>query len=375
MARPALALRIREEIRRAGPLSFARFMELALYDPAGGYYMQGPARLGPRGDFVTAADEGAELGRCLARQACEIDRVLGPFDPFDVVEFGAGRGTVAADLVETLAASAPALAARTRVTLVDRSPAMRAAGQGRLPRARVVAPDEVPGGLAGLCFAVELFDALPAHRVRRRAGRRGELCVGLSAGNELIEVERPLAPGLAAEAARWGAAGFDGQEAELAPQARAVLRTMAAALERGVVVIVDYGDRASALYGASRPRGTLLAYRRHATSTSLLERPGEQDLTAHVNFSALEEEARNCGLEPLGLTTQDRFLIANGLLEAFEQADEAARHAPRQVARRLAALRLLHPQAMGRRFKVLVLAKGCARGTPLDGLRDPFARD
>jgi SAM-dependent MidA family methyltransferase len=150
---------------------------------------------------------------------------------------------------------------------------------------------------------------------------------------------------------------------------------MARALERGVILIVDYGDRAPALYGPRRPHGTLLAYHRHATSTRVLERPGEQDLTAHVNFSALEDEALRCGLVPLGLMTQDRFLIANGILEAFEQPDERARHDPRHVERRLAALRLLHPQAMGRRFKVLALGRGCAPGTALAGLRDPFARD
>jgi SAM-dependent MidA family methyltransferase len=372
---PALVGRMREEIRRGGPLSFARFMELALYDPAEGYYSRGEERLGPGGDFVTAADVGADFGRCLAHQASEIDRASGPFDPFDVVEFGAGRGRTTGDLLDALAGSDPALAARARVLLVDRSAAMRAAARAAVPGAEVVAPEEAGCGRQGLLFAVELFDALPAHRVRRRDGELFEVCVGLGAGGEqLVEVERPAPPALCEEARRWAAAAEDGSEAELTPAAREVLGAMAAAIDRGVILVFDYGDRAPALYGPARRRGTLLAYLRHATSEDYLARIGEQDLTAHVNFSALEEHARRLGLVPLGLVTQDRFLIANGILDAFAQPDEVARHDPRRVKRRLQALQLIHPQAMGRRFKVLALAKNCAPGMTLDGMRDPFER-
>ena len=137
------------------------------------------------------------------------------------------------------------------------------------------------------------------------------------------------------------------------------------------MLVVDYGERAERLYGVSRPQGTLLAYRRHTTSQEYLEHVGEQDLTAHVNFSALDECARSLGLEVLGLTTQDRFLIANGLLEVFQPDEPERRHDARRVKERLQAMQLIHPEGMGRRFKVLALGKGCS--PELTGFVDPFA--
>jgi SAM-dependent MidA family methyltransferase len=144
-------------------------------------------------------------------------------------------------------------------------------------------------------------------------------------------------------------------------------------LDRGVMLVVDYGERAERLYGPTRPEGTLLAYRRHTTNRDYLRNVGAQDLTAHVNFSALEDRARAIGLAVLGLTTQDRFLIANGILETFRPDDPGRLHDPRRVKARLQAMQLIHPEGMGRRFKVLALAKGCR--PDLAGLRDPFSRD
>ena len=132
-------------------------------------------------------------------------------------------------------------------------------------------------------------------------------------------------------AERYGAAAGEGTEAEVATAADAQLETMAGCLDLGVMLIVDYGERAKSLYDSSRPLGTLLAYHRQTTNRSFLERVGRQDLTAHVNFSALEDRARAVGLQVLGLTTQDRFLISNGILEAFRPDDPARLHDPRRV--------------------------------------------
>ena len=175
-------------------------------------------------------------------------------------------------------------------------------------------------------------------------------------------------------AERYGAADEDGTEAEVAPRALTALEAMAGILERGVMIVVDYGERAAELYGPSRPDGTLLAYHGHSTGQDYLERVGEQDLSAHVNFSALEDRARELGLAVLGLTTQDRFLIANGILDQFASRDVDESRDVRSVKRRLQAMQLIHPEAMGRRFKVLVLSKGCGSPPELDGLSDPFER-
>jgi len=370
---PALADRIRREIRDDGPLTFARFMERALFDPRGGYYSGGAHRLGPAGDYFTASDVGSFLGACVAEQLWEIDAAGGPFDPFDVIEFGAGRGLLARDVLDTLAGRRPELASRVRYRTVDRSAAMRDHARRTAPAAEALDPAELGEGHQGCVLAVELFDALPVHRLRRHGGTLVEVYVGLDDAGRLIEVEAEPTSGAAAMAERYGAAAADGTEAEVAPSAGDMLDRMVGCLDRGVLVIVDYGQPASELYGAQRPRGTLLAHHRHRINEAYLERVGEQDLTAHVNFTALEDRARERGLTVLGCTTQDRFLIQNGILEAFEAGDGAWAGADR-VRGRLRAMQLLHPSGMGRAFRVLMFSKGLG---PLElaGLADPFGRN
>jgi len=367
----SLERRILDEISSAGPITFARFMEQALYDSEHGYYTRGASRLGPDGDFYTASDVGHGFGDALAHQLQQIDSAIGPLDPFHVVEFGAGRGLLARDVLDAVRRQEGDLARRLRYVLVDRSPAMREAAQAEVPEARVTTPDKLEAGFRGVLLAVELFDALPVHRVRRRAGRLVEVYVDVDVDGKLVETERDCTPQARALAERYDAAAEEGSEAEVCPRLDTELARIAGCLERGLLLVVDYGEQADRLYGATRPAGTLLAYVRHRTSQDYLARVGEQDLTAHVNFSALEDRARSLGLDVLCFTTQDRFLIANGILETFRSDTPAERHDPRRVKARLQALQLIHPEGMGRRFKVLALGKGCSPDLP--GLRDPFA--
>lgn len=366
--------RLRSEIRELGPVTFARFMELALYDPQEGFYSRGARSLGPAGHYITASDIGRHLGRAFTRQLAEVDRSIGPLDPFHVLEFGAGRGLLARDILDAARELEPQLAGRLRYCMVERSAAMREAAARLVPEARTVDPAEIGTGHTGCVLAVELFDALPVRRLRRRAGVLMEIRVGLDAAGELIECEAPADPELHELALRYGVASQDNAEAELAPLARNVLEVMAGTLERGMLFILDYGDRCRELYGPGRPLGTLLAYRHHGAHTRYLECPGRQDLTAHVNFSLLEDHARALGLAVVGWTTQDRFLIAHGILEAFRSDTSAAWREPRRVKERLQALQLIHPEGMGRSFRVLVLAKAVVLPQPLEGLRDPFDR-
>jgi SAM-dependent MidA family methyltransferase len=198
-----------------------------------------------------------------------------------------------------------------------------------------------------------------------------EIGVGLDPAGALVEVEMDPAPEASDLAARYGAAREEGEEAEVCPALSGMLGRMADTLARGFVLVVDYGHDAATLYGPHHAAGTLLAYHRHRAHENLLARPGEQDLTAHVNFTHLEDAAVAHGLRSLGRTTQDRFLLANGILERFTEAPETW-GSPRQVARRRAALQLLHPDGMGRRFHVVVLGKGEVETAPLRGLADPF---
>ncbi len=191
---PELLRRIADEIRGRGPISFARFMDLALHDPEHGYYARGASRLGRDGDFYTASDVGTLFGDCVARQLFEMDGLLGRPPEFAAVEFGAGRGLLARDVLDAAPAVDADFARRLRYVAVDPSPGMRAAGAARAPEAETARPGEVGPRPAGCVLAVELFDALPVHRLRRRDGRLLEIAVDLDASGRLVEAERDPAP-------------------------------------------------------------------------------------------------------------------------------------------------------------------------------------
>jgi len=355
-------------------MTFARFMDLCLNHPAHGYYARGARVIGSAGDYFTASDVGPAFGRCLAAQIGEFDAVLGHPHPFTVVELGGGRGLLARDVLDALRAGLPELGRRTTYVLGEASSAMRAAAAQAAPEARVVSPERVGRGHVGCAVAVELLDALPVHRVRRRAGRLTEIRVDLDPRDRLVERECDPLPQVLACAEAYGAAPAEGDAAEVCLALARELRKIADSLDRGFIVIVDYGHEAADLHGPAHARGTLLAYHRHRTNEEFLERVGGQDLTAHVNFTALDDAARDLGLAKLGRTTQDRFLIAQGILAPFEEADPDRWRDPARVRERLQVLQLIHPSGMGRTFHVSVFSKGIPPVPRLSGLEDPFAR-
>ena len=364
---PELLRRLSAEIRASGSVSFARFMEVALHDPEAGYYARGPERLGRGGDFYTASDVGPAFGAALARLIAEMDEALGDPSPFRYVEHGAGRGILVQDVLRSLGDDRPALASRLAIELLDTSPGMRDAARVAVPRARVAPPEAAGRGGSGVVVAVELFDALPVHRVRRRGGDLVEVRVALE-GDRLVEVEREAEAALVEAAARYDSAPSDGDEAELSLALPEVLASLVGTIDRGFVVVVDYGHEAERLSARAHRRGTLLAYRRHAVTEDYLDHVGEQDLTAHVNLTWLRDEGARRGLALLAMTTQDRFLVANGILEGLDAKDDSLA----ATKRRLQAKQLLHPGGMGTTFKVAVFAKGVSPVPVLHGLRDPF---
>ncbi|MBI5017656.1 MAG: SAM-dependent methyltransferase [Deltaproteobacteria bacterium] len=360
---------VRNRLSAEGPVPFERFMEWALYHPEHGYYASGRAAPGrDEGDFTTAPQTSTLFGRCLARVVAAADRALGRPDPFVLVEGGAGEGRLARDLLCALAEREAALYERLRYAAEESGPSWRGLWEASLSdhRERVLA--EVPAAFSGLYLSNELVDALPVHRLRRFEGELREVFVAAD-GGRLVEVLRPPSrPELAAYLDTERIEVAEGYEVEVNLRALEWLRGVARRLERGYVVTIDYGDEGHRLFGPQRPRGTSAAYRRHTLSEDLLADPGGQDLTAHVNFSALRRSGAELGLDAAPLQTQRDFLFAAGLLEEVEALEGEGLPEPELLAARRSVAPLLFPDQMGDAFHVLVQAKGA----PLDAMpQDP----
>jgi SAM-dependent MidA family methyltransferase len=399
---------IRDEIRARGPLTFARFMELALYHPSLGYYSggeQGHEPLGWSGDYFTSGDVSPLWGWAIARQLRQLWDLLGRPDPFVVVEPGAGRGLLARDVWRYALGEDSAWAGALRYVLLDRTPQtspLRASRQARLANelARLDAPAEgvrwasswaeaTPEPVCGCIVSNELFDALPAHQVETRDGKLLEIYVAEDPQTGAL-IERPGEPSSGAVAGYleeyrvpWRSYG-DGWRAEVCLEAAREMRAMARRLRRGFLLTIDYGETARRLYTRDRRHGTLAVYARRRFLDRPLEEPGERDLTAHVNFSALARAGRAVGLRVAGYTTQAAFLEGLGAREEVEAlgarrypAAESERHTDRGQADLLrrkmfqsAASLLFDPRGLGG-FKILAQQRGApAAGQALLGFGD-----
>ncbi|HEY7835438.1 MAG TPA: SAM-dependent methyltransferase [Ktedonobacterales bacterium] len=401
-----LEVLIRAEIAARGPLTFARFMELALYHPQWGYYAgggEGREPVGWRGDYFTSVDVHPLWGRCLAAQLHQMWELLGRPDPFAVVEPGAGRGLLARDVWAYALEHTPEWAATLRYALVERLPPgapLRTQREEELARAlaalgapaqhtRWVASlaEAAPTGMVGCVVANELVDALPVHRVEARAGALHEVYVDVGAQGLVERLGPPSRPEVAdyLDHFRIPWRGYaDGWRAEICLAALDWMREVAGALTRGFVLTIDYGDTARRLYSRHRRHGTLAVYTRHRLGERPLAHPGSQDLTAHVNLTALVEAGRGTGLRLAGLTTQRALLERLGIRAQTEAL--AARLYPaadserdtdrgqadylRRAALRGAVATLLAPEGLGG-FRVLAQQRGVpGAGRRLIGLID-----
>ena len=368
---PGLAARIREEIRATGPMPFARFMELALYDAEGGYYRSEEARPGRGGDFITAPELHPIFGELLARAVDDAWVTLGRPEPFIVVEHGAGEGALAVPMLRALppAIGYHPVEVHERRTAVLRERLTEAGLAERLvdlpPRSKV----------DGVVVANEVLDALPVHRVRQRGTLR-ELAVEVGADGRLTEIEiDPTTPALAARLFDEDIELADGQTAEIALGLDTWIGDVAAALGRGLLILIDYGAQAAELYDPIRRRdGTLQAYVRHTISDDSYRFVGRQDLTAHVDVTAVQRAAETAGLTTLGVTTQAEALMALGVEDRLReiQADPSTTMEAYTLLR-ASLLRLLDPAAMGR-FRVMVFGRGWPAGGSPKLLRYRLAR-
>jgi SAM-dependent MidA family methyltransferase len=368
-------------IRERGPMTVAAFMDLALYDPRCGYYARAARRSGRAGDFFTSVDVGVLFGELLEIQLAEMFDILGSpdssrhTDATDLVEAGAGNGRLSADILRASRRRDPAMYRRIRLHLVEASAAARAGQRdalGEVAEKLVASSADLPVAFEGVLVANELLDALPVHQVVMREGGLREVYVDLARAPEtgalrLILREGPLSTPLVADyLSRAGVVLETGWRAEINLGAIEWIRQAARRLSRGFIVIVDYGHEARELYSAAHGGGTLTAYRRHGVvpdradmqTPGWLDRPGEQDLTAHVDFTSLRAAAEQEGLVTLGFLDQTYFLL--GLLESggVLSDDDAA---PTQLKRRLALKTLLMPGGLGSTHKVLVFGKNVGR--------------
>ncbi len=351
---------IRGEIEAAGGrLPFDRYMELALYAPGLGYYTAGSRKFGEGGDFVTAPEISPLFAQCLARQCAPLLKQLGSAD---ILEFGAGSGALAADLLMALEQLgslpehyfilelSPDLRARQHETLASRVPGLLS---------RVEWLDSLPEpGFRGVVLANEVLDAMPVQRFRIADGEVSEQMVGweddhfvtqwaASVSAELTGAIVPLAERLAFDP--------DDYESEINLRAASWLQALGEVISAGAVLLIDYGYPRAEYYHPQRDRGTLMCYYRHQTHPDPLVLPGLQDITAHVDFTAMAEAAQKAGFSVAGYTTQAYFLMGCGLDQLVAASD------PSDVATHMTLVqgvkRLTLPAEMGESFKVLGLTR------------------
>lgn len=363
---PRLVSKIGAAILADGPMPFARFMELALYDSEAGYYMAGATGPGRHGDFLTAPEGHPIFGWSIARHLESVWAALDRPSRFVVREHGAGSGALAAGILDGLRRSGSALLDAISYQAVDIAPARldalaeRLASDGLDARFEPFDPTPAPG----VVLANELLDALPVHMVEGGPGgalleRFVTLADAEPGALGLFEITLgpPSTPALAARLAAEGISLAEGQRAEICLAIDDWVRAAVAPLARGELLLIDYGYAAAELYVPARG-STLRAYHRHRVHADPLVAIGRQDLTAHVDLTAVERAAVAAGLEPLGRTTQAQLLadLGAGELLVALQSDPASTLESYTTARS-ALMRMLDPRATGA-FAVLAFGRG-----------------
>ncbi|GJL64105.1 MAG: SAM-dependent methyltransferase [Nitrospirales bacterium] len=379
-----LSQRIINEIARLGPMTFARFMEMALYDPNEGYYMTvgtqasgestQDSRIGWSGDFYTSSDVHPLLAQCLIKQIREMDELLGRPSQLTVVEMGPGKGLLARDVLRACVNEDADLSARLTYVLIERSPVMQKIQAHHLGEflekgwpiewhTSLSALDQ--HSVHGVMLCNELVDALPVHRVRVSDHRIHEVFVDFQGGTlcehlgelSTSDIQDYLACYTDGLSLKWP----DGYSTEVHLELLNWMEEVARVLQRGFVLTIDYGHTASDYYDMSRKDGTLVCYHKHTASSNPFVRVGDQDITAHVNFSALAGKGTQIGLSVTGFTNLMNFLLGLGADEMLADVDPESEEMQ-------SAIQFLRPQSMGQTFKFLVQHKAIESPT-LAGLK------
>ena len=335
-------------------IPFSRYMELALYAPGLGYYSAGSRKFGAEGDFVTSPEISPMFAKCLALQARQVLEATGG----DILELGPGSGVLAADLFEELKAHGTV---PQRYLLLEVSPELRERQRKliayRFPQdlQRFVWLDRLPEKIRGLVIANEVLDVVPCALAYRKGGEYFERGVMLTEAGFAWD-DQPLADGdLRRRAAAVFPPGDYDYLSEVNLAAEGLVRPIAASMEAGLALFIDYGFPEREYYHPQRSMGTLRCHYRHRFHGDPFFMPGLQDITAHVDFSALARAARDAGLELLGYATQAQFLVNCGITDILGEAniENALHYAPLAAE----ANKLLSPAEMGELFKVLAVGK------------------
>ena len=377
----SLRQKILGEIHERGPIPFSRYMEMCLYDPEYGYYSRNAEQFGKAGDFYTSSDVHAVFGRLLARQFDEMWRSLGSPQAIELLELGPGRGLFAQDVLDWSEKKFPALFQVLRYTLLESSTALRKRIRATLPRhlesekAKLVEnvgegldpqfggssqvpvplPRSLPADVPLIVFANEFFDAVPVEVL----SANGSLRIG-ARENSFVEEWASASPAELEFLDRYGIHPESGERTEALLAATDWAKRIAATIQAGFLIAIDYGySRDEQLAG--RHVDTVMTYREHSAMPDPYQAPGEQDITAHVNFTALATALESGGMETYKLRTQSQFLLGIGEKNQFADAFEEC-GLPQEKAK--VALQLKHlvtPMGMGETFHVLVASKGVNR--------------
>ena len=367
---------IENEIRANGPIPFSRYMEICLYGEPGsppGFYTRQREQFGKAGDFYTSSDVHAVFGRLLARQFEEMWRMLDHPEAIDIIELGPGRGLFAQDVLAWAEKKYPEFVGAIRYRMVETSAPLRNRLEDRFADRKDVSLYDIPrhafqdSGKHVIVFANEFFDAMPTEVL----DHRGELYIDVEEGRFVERFQAPR-PELTTFAQQYAVLPQEHECIDVPLRAQACMAELAELLRAhtGFAVIIDYGYVQEEMF-AGRHLGTVTAFRRHTMSDSPYEAPGEQDITVHVNFTALTAAARAHGLDPLAWVTQSQFLMGIGEASQFAEAFESC-NLPQEHAKRALQLKhLITPEGMGQSFHVLLLAAKVdkAKAARLSGLK------
>ena len=362
---------IRERIEKEGRITFADFMAASLYEPGLGYYTSPGRKVGAEGDFYTSSNVHQVFGRLIARELVRMWNCLGEPEDFEVVEAGAGGGQLAQDIMDALAEIAPLLYRSVIYRFVEKEPSLREVQarklHSHLPHLAWSEPAElmaVSFTFTGCLLSNELIDSFPVHLVEMTAEGLKEVYVVNADDGFGEELGEPAKPELAAYLQRLGVTLIKGQRAEINLAAPEWIVAVSRALVRGFVLTIDYGFPAQILYAPGRMNGTLLCYYRHTMEENPYLRPGEQDITSHVDFTTIMQAGEDSGLATVWFGEQYRFLMGVGIIEELMALEARAASEEERLKHRLALKKLMLPDGgMGDTFRVLIQAKGVQNPT------------
>ena len=361
-----LAERLRERIRREGPITFRDWMSIALYDKDEGYYCRTDRqKWGRAGDYRTSSERSSLFAATFARYFAQLHDQLGRPREWTIVEVGAGDGRFASRVLQTFRNSFPSVFGATRYIVDETSSYSRSLARERL---------KPFGGFAGrvefrkldgveidpgIVFSNELLDAFPVHRVVMHEGQLQEFYVTLGADDDFQWiVDAPSTPGLADYFVRGSIQLTEGQVAEVNLEIEEWLRKVSSVIQAGYLITVDYGADSEELYSSSvRHEGTLRSFYNHRIAENILARPGEQDLTTTIDWTFVKRTGEALGFETVEFDRQDKFLMAAGLLNQLEVEAQGSESVADKLRLSTAAREMILPDGMAAHFQVLVQKK------------------